>query len=167
MIISDFDRSCNSALLVVLIAASYLALPPDVSAIEVGCFCTFMFVSLMFIIGIGFTLFGKYKLGLKIWKLSLKRTVVITLLEVILLVAVLFILQTKFYLRVLAYLPLAFFLNFVMTVPGSHHDEETGTSKNRAVMAALSCAILPIAVQFMAWVSTVLSALITFKEVRV
>jgi hypothetical protein len=34
-------------------------------------------------------------------------------------------------------------------------------------MAAFSCLVLPIAVQVMAWLATVLSNLITFTEVRV
>jgi len=167
MVVSGCDRRWNTFFLVAMMSATYLALPPDACAVEVGCFCTFIFVSLMFVIGIGFTLIGKYQLARKLWKLSLKRTIVITALEVILLVAVLFVLQTKYYLRVLAYLPLGFTLNYLLTTSSVQHDSGSETPRKRIAMAALSSAILPLAVQFMAWVSIVLSEMITFKEVRV
>jgi hypothetical protein len=147
--------------------AGVLAFPPSAYAIEVGCFCTFIFVSIMFLIGVGVTLSAKYLLSKKVWKLSLKRTSVITFLEVVLLVAVLFILQTKYYIRVLVYLPLAFLMNYAMTTAKDAVPQEQKTSSKRAVMAGLSCLVLPIAVQIMAWVATVLSELITFKEVRI
>jgi hypothetical protein len=147
--------------------AGILAFPPSAYAVEVGCFCTFVFVSTMFLIGVGVTLFAKYTLSNRIWKLSLKRTSVITFIEVVLLVAVLFILQTNYYIRVLAYLPLAFLLNYALTTAKEAVPQERKTSSKRAVMAGLSCLVLPIAVQIMAWLATVLSELITFKEVRV
>ena len=161
------DVRVNTVFFAVLIIATYCAVPPDVYAVEVGCFCTFIFASLMFVIGIGFTLLGKYQLGKKIWKLSLKRTVVITGFEVILLILVLIVLQTRFYLRVLTYLPFAFLLNYALSTQGPQNIAATNVKKKRLVMSALSSAFLPIAVQFMAWISMILSELITFKEVRV
>jgi hypothetical protein len=151
----------------VFLAGWALAFPPSAWAIEVGCFCTFVFVSTMFMIGIGLTLVGKNLLSKKIWKLSWRRTSLITFLEVTLLVAVLVILQTQYYLRVLAYLPLAFLLNYALTTTGGPVLQERHTPKKRAAMAALSCLVLPVAVQVMAWLATVLSNMITFKEVRV
>ncbi len=145
--------------------AALLAYPSSAWAVEVGCFCTFVFVSTMFVIGVGVTLVIKYVLSKKIWQLSMKRTVLITFIEVVLLISILVILQTKFYLRVLAYLPLAFLLNFAMTK--SKNSLEHQTSKKRVTLAALSCLVLPIAVQIMAWLAMRLSDLITFKEVRV
>jgi hypothetical protein len=155
-----------AAYLVALFLVTYLVMPPDACAVEVGCFCTFIFVSTLFMTGVACTLFGKYQLGRKIWKLSLKRTIGITALEVILLVAVLFLLQVQYYLRMLAYLPLAFLLNYSLT---SRHadDPAADTMKKRATMAALSSVILPITVQIIAWVSITLSEWISFKEVRI
>lgn len=147
--------------------AGVLAFPPSAYAIEVGCFCTFIFVSIMFLIGVTATLSAKYLLSRKVWKLSLKRTSVITFLEVVLLIAVLFILQTKYYIRVLVYLPVAFLMNYALTTAKDAVPQEQKTTSKRAVMAGLSCLVLPIAVQIMAWLATVLSELITFKEVRV
>ncbi len=144
-----------------------LVFPPSAFALEVGCFCTFVFVSIMFVTGIGATLAVKYVLSKKIWNLSLKRTFLITFLEVVLLTAVLFILQTKFYLRVFAYLPLAFLLNYAMTTARGPVLPEQQTTKKRATMAMLSCLVLPAAVQFMGWLAMVLSNMITFTEVRV
>jgi hypothetical protein len=149
----------------VLMAVS-LAFPPSASAIEVGCFCTFVFVSAMFLSGVGVTLLVKYALSKKLWRLSLKRTSFITFLEVVLLVAILAILQTKYYLRVLAHLPLAFLLNYAMTTARGQALQEQQAPKRRAAMAALAL-VLPVAVQIMAWLATVLSNMITFTEVRV
>jgi hypothetical protein len=151
----------------VFLAGWALAFPPSAWAIEVGCFCTFVFVSTMFMIGIGLTLVGKNLLSKKIWKLSWQRTSLITFLEVTLLVAVLVVLQTQYYLRVLAYLPLAFLLNYAMTTEKDAALQGPQASKKRAAMAALSSLVLPIAVQVMGWLATVLSNMITFKEVRV
>jgi hypothetical protein len=144
-----------------------LAFPPSACAIEVGCFCTFVFVSAMFLSGVGVTLLVKYALSKKLWRLSFMRTSFITFLEVVLLVVILIILQTKFYLRVLAYLPLAFLLNYVMTTAREPVLPEQQAPKKRAAMAALSCLVLPAAVQVVAWIATVLSNAITFTEVRV
>jgi hypothetical protein len=144
-----------------------LAYPQSASAVEVGCFCTFVFVSTMFVIGIGMTLVVKYVLSKKIWQLSMKRTAVITFIEVVLLIAILVVLQTKFYLRVLAYLPLAFLLNFALITAKGSVPQEEKTSKKRATMAVFSSLVLPVAVQLMAWLTMKLSELITFKEVRV
>lgn len=155
-----------SFFMMVLLAVS-LAFPPSASAIEVGCFCTFVFVSAMFLSGVGVTLLVKYALSKKLWSLSLRRTSFITFLEVVLLVAVLIILQTKFYLRVLTYLPLAFLLNYAMTTAREPVLQGQQAPKKRAAMAALSCLVLPVAVQIMAWLATILSNMITFTEVRV
>ena len=147
-------------------AALLLAFPPPAAAMEIGCFCTFLFVSTMFMIGICLTMVTKHLLAKKIWLLSKRRTILITFLEAVLMFAVLFILQTKFYIRVLAYFPLAFALNYALTTMGGTSPAPRRPSK-RAVMAALSCMVLPIAVQAMALVATFLSDLITFKELHV
>lgn len=149
------------------IMAGLLAYPPSACAVEVGCFCTFVFVSTMFMLGIGVTMLIKYLLAKKIWKLSKTRTVFITCIEVVLMVSVLILLQTEFYLRVLAYLPLAFLLNYALTTARAEALEGRQNRKKRAALAALSSLVLPAAVQVMAWLATVLSNLITFKEVRV
>jgi Ca2+/Na+ antiporter len=147
--------------------AGILAFPPSAYAVEVGCFCTFVFVSIMFVIGVVATLSAKYLLSKKVWKLSLKRTSLITFIEVVLLIAILFLLQMQYYIRVLVYLPLAFLLNYALTAAEDAVPQEQKTSARRATMAGLSCLVLPIAVQIMGWLATVLSELITFKEVRV
>jgi hypothetical protein len=160
-------REHTLSFFMVVFMAGLLTFPPSACAIEVGCFCTFVFVSTMFVTGVCVTLLVKYALSKKLWRLSLKRTSFITFLEVVLLVAILVILQTKFYLRVLAYLPLAFLLNYAMTTARGPALPEQQTSKKRAAMAALSCLVLPVAVQIMAWLAMVLSDMITFTEVRV
>jgi hypothetical protein len=157
----------NISFLIAVMMALLFAYPPSASAVEVGCFCTFVFVSTMFMIGIGITLVVKYILSKKIWRLSMKRTAIITFIEVVLLIAILVVLQTKFYLRVLVYLPLAFLLNFALITAKGSLPKEQQTSKKRATMAAFSSLVLPVAVQLMAWVAMRLSELITFKEVRV
>ncbi len=157
----------NSFFCTAVLIAGLLAYPSSASAVEVGCFCTFVFVSTMFVIGVGLTLVVKYFLSKKIWQLSMKRTALITFIEVVLLVAILVILQTKFYFRVLAYLPLAILLNYALTTAKGPVLQEQKTSKNRAAMAVFSSLVLPIAVQVMAWLAMTLSELITFKEVRV
>lgn len=160
-------REHTLSFFMMVLMAGILAFPPSACAIEVGCFCTFVFVSAMFLSGVGVTLLVKNALSKKLWRLSLTRTFFITFLEVVLLVAILIILQTKFYLRVLAYLPLAFLLNYAMTTARVPALPEQQTPKKRAAMAALSCLVLPVAVQIMAWLATVLSNMITFTEVRV
>ncbi len=149
------------------LAAVFLAFPSSASAVEVGCFCTFVFVSTMFMIGIGATLAVKHMVSKKIWKLSFRRTAFITGIEVLLLLAVLIVLQTKFYIRVLVYLPLAFLLNYSMTTASAQALKEQQTPRKRAAMAALSSIVLPVAVQIMAVLATFLSNMITFKEVSI
>ena len=160
-------REYTLSFFMMVLMAVFLTFPPSACAVEVGCFCTFVFVSTMFVIGVGVTLLVKYALSKKLWSLSLRRTFFITFLEVALLVAILVVFQTKFYLRVLAYLPLAFLLNYVMTTARGPALPEQQTPKKRATMAALSCLVLPVAVQIMAWFAMVLSDMITFTEVRV
>jgi hypothetical protein len=150
-----------------VLMTAFLVFPPSACAVEVGCFCTFVFVSAMFVTGIALTLLVKYALSKKLWRLSLKRTFFITFLEVVLLVGILIILQTKYYLRVLAYLPLAFLLNYALTTAGGPALPEQPASRKRVTMAALSSLVLPAAVQIMAWFATFLSEMITFREVRV
>ena len=162
-----FKEGLTLSFFVAMLLAGLLAYPPSASALEVGCFCTFVFVSSMFLIGIGVTLVIKYILSKKILQLSMKRTALITFIEVILLLAILILLQTKYYLRVLAYLPLAMLLNYALTKAKEPAMQEQKTSKKRATMAVVSSLVLPIAVQLMAWLATTLSELITFKEVRI
>ena len=149
------------------LTAGLLAYPASARAVEVGCFCTFVFVSTMFVIGISVTLVVKYILSKKIWQLSMKRTALITFIEVILLIAILVLLQTQYYLRVLAYMPLGILVNYALTTAKEPVLQEQKTTKKRATMALISSLVLPIAVQLMAWLATYLSQLITFKEVRV
>jgi hypothetical protein len=160
-------REYTLTFFMMVLTAALLAFPPSACAVEVGCFCTFVFVSAMFVTGVGLTLFVKYALSKKLWRLSLKRTFFITFLEVVLLVVILIILQTKYYLRVLAYLPLAFLLNYALTTASGPPLQEQPASKKRVTMAALSSLVLPAAVQIMAWFATFLSNMITFTEVRV
>jgi len=157
----------SSSFFIACLMAGLLAYPACASALEVGCFCTFVFVSTMFVIGVGVTVVTKYILSKKIWQLSMKRTALITFIEVILLIVILVLLQTKFYLRVLTYLPLAILLNYALTTAKGSVLQEQKTSTKRATMAVFSSLVLPVAVQLMAWVTTTLSELITFKEVRV
>ena len=149
------------------LAAVLAAFPTSAYAVEAGCFCTFVFVSTMFMIGIGVTLIVKYVLSKKMWNLSMKRTSLITLLEVILMMSVLIILQTGFYFRVLAYIPMAFLLNYALIAAKTPVIQQERTPKKRVTMAMLSCLVLPIAVQVMGWLGMVLSNMITFKELRV
>ena len=149
------------------LVAALAAFPPSAYAVEAGCFCTFVFVSTMFMIGIAVTLIVKYALSTKMWKLSMKRTSLITFLEVILMMSVLIILQTGIYFRLLAYIPIAFLLNYDLIAAKTPVIQETRTSKKRLTMAMLSCLVLPIAVQIMGWLGMVLSNMITFKELRV
>lgn len=155
------------ALFMLCLVAALAAFPPSAYAVEAGCFCTFVFVSTMFMIGIAVTLIVKYVLSTKMWTLSMKRTTLITFLEVILMMSVLIILQTRFYFRVLAYLPMAFLLNYALIAAKTPAIQETRTSKKRVAMAMLSCLVLPLAVQIMGWLGMVLSNMITFKELRV
>ncbi len=153
--------------IVVFVMAALALFPKPAYAVEAGCFCTFVFVSTMFIIGIAATLTVKHLLSRKMWKLSLMRTSVITFFEVILMFVVLIVLQTKFYVRLLAYIPLAFLLNYAMIAAKGAMAQDPGTSKKRAAVAILSSLVLPVAVQIVGWLAMVLSNMITFKELRV
>ncbi len=152
---------------VVFIILGLALFPQSAYAVEAGCFCTFIFVSIMFLIGIAVTLIVKHLLSRKIWQLSLTRTSVITFIEVVLMMVVLIVLQTKFYFRLLAYIPMAFLLNYAMIAAKGTMAEELRTPKKRAAMAILSSLVLPVAVQIIGWLAMVLSNMITFKELRV
>ncbi len=162
----ESKRRDTVVLFMMALVAALAAFPQSAYAVEAGCFCTFIFVSTMFMIGIVATLIVKYVLSKKVWKISMMRTSVITFLEVILMMSVLFILQTRFYFRLLAYMPMAFLLNYALIAAKTPVLQETRTSKKRATMAVLSCLVLPIAVQIMGWLGMVLSTMITFKELR-
>ncbi len=149
------------------IMAWFALFPHPAFAVEAGCFCTFIFVSIMFMIGVSATLIVKHVLSKKIWKLSLMRTSVITFFEVVLMLTVLIVLQTKFYFRLLAYMPMAFLLNYALIAAKGTAVQDSRTSKKRAAMAMLSSLVLPIAVQAIGWLAMVLSNMITFKELRV
>ncbi len=158
----------NTAVTMMLgLAAGFAWFPQSAYAVEAGCFCTFIFVSIMFVIGIAATLIAKHLLSKKIWKLSLMRTSVITFFEVILMMVVIIVLQTKFYFRLLAYIPMAFLLNYAMIAAKGSMVQESRTPKKRAAMAMLSSLVLPVAVQIIGWLAMFLSNMITFKELRV
>jgi hypothetical protein len=159
------DREQAVLSFLAVFAAGLLAFPPSACALEVGCFFTFIFVSTMFAIGVAATVVVKYMLSRKIWKLSFTRTVLITFLEVVLMVAVLIILQTIFFVRVLVYLPLAFLMNYALTTAKGPAPQQQQTLGRRTTMAALSSFVLPVAVELMAWMATVISNMITFKEI--
>lgn len=148
-------------------AGSALLFPPPAHAVEVGCFCTFVFVSAMFVLSIGLTLLFKRAIASRVWKLSMTRIAFITFLEVLLLVIVLFFIQTRFSVRILAFLPFAFLLNYAFTSAPDPALPAERAVKKRAIMAALSALVLPITVQVMGFLATYLSSLITFREVRV
>ncbi len=154
------------SVMLVLLAGQAL-FPWPAYALEAGCFCTFIFVSIMFGIGVAGTLIVKQLLSKKMWKLSWARTSVITILEVILMLAVLIMLQTRFYFRLLAYMPMAFLLNYALIAAKGTMAQEPPTAKKRAAMAMLSSLVLPVAVQIIGWLAMVLSNMITFKELRV
>jgi len=90
----EFQKGLRREHIVVFIMAGLAMFPQPAYAVEAGCFCTFIFVSIMFIIGIAATLIIKYLLSRKIWQLSLARTSVITFIEVVLMMVVLIVLQT-------------------------------------------------------------------------
>ncbi len=163
----DVRKQQTAALFLTALTMWFLLFPRPACAVEVGCFCTFVFVSIMFLVGIGATLIVKFLLSKKMGKLSFKRTTLITGIEVVLMLLVLILLQTKFYIRVLVYLPLAFLLNYAMMADSNLALREQRAPKKRAVLAALSCVVLPLAVQVMAVLATFLSNMITFKEVSV
>jgi hypothetical protein len=163
----EVQEEIRKGIAVVFIMAGFALFPQPAYAVEAGCFCTFIFVSIMFIIGIAATFIVKYLLSRKIWQLSLARTSVITFIEVVLMMVVLMVLQTKFYFRLLAYIPMAFLLNYAMIAAKGTMVQESRTPKKRAVMAMLSSLVLPVAVQVIGWLAMVLSNMITFKELRV
>ncbi len=161
----EVRRGMEQALsFITVLVAGILVFPLPAYAVEVGCFCTFIFVSTMVSIGIGMTLIVKFIMSKKIWKLSFKWMSFITGIEVVLMFAVLIAFQTKFYIRVLIYLPLAFLLNYAMIAAGNRALKEQ-TATKRAAHAALSCVVLPLAVQIVVVLFTYLSNMITFKEV--
>ncbi len=162
----EVQKRGAAAVIMLGLMAGFALFPQPAYAVEAGCFCTFIFVSIMFVVGVAATLIVKYLLSKKIWKLSLMRTSVITVIEVVLMMVVLFVLQTRFYFRLLAYVPMAFLLNYAL-IAGKSTIEESRTPKRRAVMAVLSSLVLPVTVQVIGWLAMVLSNMITFKELRV
>jgi len=88
--------------------------PPQAYALEVGCFCTFVFISSMLMLSLGVTLVSKSLITKRFWRLSWKRVSLITVLELIVLFAILLLIQKVFYVRLLIYLAVAFLLNFAM-----------------------------------------------------
>lgn len=161
------NRGENIAFFLAALAGMFLAFPPSAHALEVGCFCTFVFVSAMFVLSIGVTLFSKNLIAKKFWKLTWGRLGMITFLEVVLLVAVLFLLQVQFYIRLLVYLPFAVLLNYALATSAGQAAPERNTPKMRFTVAALSALVLPVMVQIIGVLAAYLSSLITFKEVRV
>lgn len=148
-------------------ACVLLLFPQPAHAVQVGCFCTFIFVSSMFVLSIGMTLLFKRALASRLWKLPMKRISLITFLEVLLLVIVLFFVQARFEVRILAFLPFAFLLNYALTTAPDPALPARQAAKKRALMAALSALVLPLTVQVMGFLAAFLSSLITFTEVRV
>ncbi len=160
------SREQNILFIVAGLTALILAFPQPVYAVEVGCFCTFVFVSTMCAIGIGTTLIVKFILSKKMGKLSFKWTSLITGIEVILMFVILIVVQTQFYIRVLVYLPLSFLLNYSMMAAGDRALKEKPATK-RATFAALNCSVLPLVVQIVVVLFTFLLNKISFKELSV
>ncbi len=148
--------------------ASAALLVPRISyAAEVGCFCTFVFVSIMFVIGVGIAVFFKYLLSRALWRLSWKRITASTVLEVFLLAAVFFIVQAQFFLSVLVYFPFAIALNMMLLKGGDQAVKEAGAPMKRLAMSVLCSSALPVAVQAAGALSKIVSGMISFTEVHV
>jgi predicted membrane protein len=161
------DRSRDAyriSIILAVLTAIMFSFPPSACAAEVGCFVTFIIVSIMFFIGIGITLGIKTFLSKKIWMLSMKRQVLITFIEAILLVVILAALQTEFYRRILVYLPASLLLNYTMATEKGPVLQEQKKPQNRIALAVLSCLVLPAAVRIMAWIATTVSQFFTFRD---
>ncbi len=150
-----------------VLAAWFLVFPPPAYAMEVGCFCTFIFISSILMLSMGVTLVAKNFIAKRFWKLSWKRITFTTVLELIVLFAVLFLVQRVFYIRLLVYLPLAFLLNFALVSSAEAVQQGLQTPRKRLTMAAFSSFVLPIMILIAGTLTVYLSTYITFKEMRV
>ncbi len=150
-----------------LLAIWSLAFPLPAYAIEVGCFCTFIFISSIVLLSMGVTLIAKNFIAKRFWKLSWKRISLITLLELIVLFAVLVLVQQVFYVRLLVYLPVAFLLNFALVSSTEAVQQGLQTPRKRLTMAAFSSFILPVMIVVAGMLTVYLSSYIAFKEMRV
>lgn len=144
-----------------------LLFPPSAYAVEVGCFCTFIFISTILMLSMGVTLLVKNFITKRFWKLSWKRISLTTVLELVVLFAVLLLVQRVFYVRLLVYLPLAFLLNFALVTSEKAVQQGLQTPWKRLTMAAFSSFILPLMIVIAGVLTVFLSSYITFKEMRV
>lgn len=150
-----------------ILAILSLAFPPQAYALEVGCFCTFVFISTMLMLSLGVTLVSKNLITQRFWKLSWKRISLITVMELIVLFAILLLIQRVFYVRLLVYLPVAFLLNFAMISSADAIQQGLQTQRKRLTLAAISALILPVMISVVGSLTAYLSSYITFKEMRV
>lgn len=150
-----------------ILAIWFLAFPPQAYAIEVGCFCTFVFISSMLMLSLGVTLVSKRLISKRFWKLSWTRISLITVLELLVLFAILFLIQKVYYVRLLVYLPFAFLLNFAMISSADAMQQGLQTQRKRLTLAAVSALVLPIMISVAGSLTAYLSSYITFKEMRV
>jgi len=150
-----------------ILAVVSLAFPPQAYALEVGCFCTFVFISSMLMLSLGVTLVSKSLITKRFWRLSWKRVSLITVLELIVLFAILLLIQKVFYVRLLIYLPFAFLLNFAMISSTDAIQQGLQTRRRRVTLAAISALILPVMISVVGSLTAYLSSYITFKEMRV
>lgn len=150
-----------------VLAVLFLSFPPQAYALEVGCFCTFVFISAMLMLSLGVTLVSKGLIAERFWKLSWKRISLITVMELIVLFAILILIQKVYYVRLLVYLPFAFLLNFAMISSADALQQGLQTQRKRLTLAAISALILPIVISVVGSLTAYLSSYITFKEMRV
>jgi hypothetical protein len=161
-------RSCDRVVVVSLLVPAVL-LPVPAFAVQVGCFFTAIFLSIMFVVCLGLTEFTKHLIARHLWKLPKTpwlRLFALTWLELFLGILVFATVRTNFWLTALIYLPLAALVNRLLL---SRLQQTAGAPSSTARtygIFLLFAAALPVSLQVSGVLWRTVTNAITFTEIH-
>lgn len=147
--------------------AFLLLFPRPLYAAEVGCFCTFVFISLMFAVCTGLTVLFKFLLSRAFLPVSWTRIILITFTELLIIILVFVVIQAGYLGSLLIYFPLAAGVNMLALKGSVRHAPAPVKTAKKLAHYALSALSLPVAIQLSGALFKLISGAITFTELRV
>jgi len=149
------------------VVISALLFPRISYAAEVGCFCTFIFISLMFVVCLGLTITMKLLLSKKLLPFSWIRIVGLSFAELFLIILIFIVIQAGYVGSLALYFPLALGLNLIMVKSAERALPQPLTASRKIALAGLFALALPVSLQVSGLLFNMISGLMTFSELRV
>lgn len=162
---NSMDRAVAASLIIPAVL-----MPASAYALQVGCFFTAVFLSIMFVVCLGLAELAKHLIARHVWKLPRTpwlRFFALTWLELLLGIAVFASVRTNFWVTALIYLPLAALANWLLLGRIAPRTEGGASSTGSAyAVFLLLAAVLPLSLQVSGILWRTVTNVITFTEIQ-